>query len=197
MYLSNYYWYFPEAVPHKLCDDIVSYGKEQKAHRALVGRKNEDDFSEKEIKETLKKRNSTIAWLEEPWILREIRPYVDAANSQAKWNFDIEKTEAMQFTEYTQNQFYGWHIDSGKPYAEPELYGLIRKLSVSVSLSSEEEYDGGELEFYCGTKGQVCKEARKKGTVVVFPSFVWHRAHIVTRGTRYSLVMWMVGKPFR
>ena len=27
MNLSNYYWYFESAVPHKICDDIVRYGQ--------------------------------------------------------------------------------------------------------------------------------------------------------------------------
>jgi len=31
----------------------------------------------------------------------------------------------------------------------------------------------------------------------VFPSFVWHRVKPVTAGTRYSLVVWHLGKPFK
>ena len=38
---------------------------------------------------------------------------------------------------------------------------------------------------------------RNKGTIVVFPSFVWHRVTPVTKGTRYSLVVWNLGLPFR
>jgi len=42
-----------------------------------------------------------------------------------------------------------------------------------------------------------CTEIRPKGSIVVFPSYVFHRVTPVTRGTRYSLVCWSVGKPFR
>jgi len=44
---------------------------------------------------------------------------------------------------------------------------------------------------------RVCKEIKPKGSVVVFPSFVWHRVKPVTAGTRYSLVIWNLGWPFR
>jgi hypothetical protein len=35
-----------------------------------------------------------------------------------------------------------------------------------------------------------------KGSIVVFPSFVWHRVNPIIKGTRYSLVMWNLGRPF-
>ena len=42
-----------------------------------------------------------------------------------------------------------------------------------------------------------CKELQKKGTVVTFPSYVWHRVKPVTKGVRYSLVFWHLGYPFK
>ncbi|BCU99421.1 MAG: hypothetical protein CM15mV27_1400 [Caudoviricetes sp.] len=33
---------------------------------------------------------------------------------------------------------------------------------------------------------------KPKGSIVVFPSFVYHRVIPVTKGTRYSLVCWSV-----
>ena len=38
---------------------------------------------------------------------------------------------------------------------------------------------------------------RELGTAVLFPSFIQHRVTEITRGTRYSLVGWVNGKPFR
>ena len=40
------------------------------------------------------------------------------------------------------------------------------------------------------------RASKVKGTIVVFPSFVWHRVTPVTSGTRYSLVNWLQGRPF-
>ena len=34
---------------------------------------------------------------------------------------------------------------------------------------------------------------KTKGTIINFPSFVWHRVTPVTKGTRYSLVVWHNG----
>jgi hypothetical protein len=39
MLLSNYYWYFQSAIPKKICDEIIEYGKSQKKKQlqALTG----------------------------------------------------------------------------------------------------------------------------------------------------------------
>ena len=40
------------------------------------------------------------------------------------------------------------------------------------------------------------KHLKKKGTVISFPSHVYHRVKPVTKGTRYSLVIWHRGPKF-
>ena len=42
-----------------------------------------------------------------------------------------------------------------------------------------------------------CKEIFEKGSLVVFPSWLWHRVTPVTKGIRYSAVIWTLGKPFK
>ena len=42
-----------------------------------------------------------------------------------------------------------------------------------------------------------CTEIRPRGSIIVFPSFVWHRVKPVTSGTRYSLVVWHLGRSFK
>ena len=42
-----------------------------------------------------------------------------------------------------------------------------------------------------------CKEILPKGSIIVFPSFLWHRVKPVTKGVRYSLVVWNLGYPFK
>ena len=41
------------------------------------------------------------------------------------------------------------------------------------------------------------KQILPKGSIVVFPSFVWHRVKPITKGSRYSLVVWNLGDPFK
>ena len=117
-------------------------------------------------------------------------------------------SESCQFTKYEKGQFYDWHCDSwDKPYVtqnqQDPSNGKIRKLSVTVSLS-DKDYKGGELEFDFRNMDpdkkpniKKCTEILPKGSLVVFPSFVWHRVCPVKKGSRYSLVIWNLGCSFR
>ena len=207
MNLECYYWYFQSAIPRKICDDIIEYGKSQQEQIALTGDYDPNTVGEKDIKDVSKKRKSNVVWMDDAWIYKEIHPYVHAANENARWNFQWDFSESCQFTKYGKEQFYDWHCDSWtKPYDKPDdpnSNGKVRKLSVTVSLSDETEYEGGDFEFDFrsaddgSNQPQICKEIKPKGSVVVFPSFVWHRVKPVISGTRYSLVMWNLGQPWK
>jgi PKHD-type hydroxylase len=84
--------------------------------------------------------------------------------------------------------FYDWHTDFAgiKP---------LRKLSVSIQLSAPGDYEGGDLELQYGTEPH--KLDRRRGAFIVFPSFMLHRVTPVTRGTRWSLVAWILGRRWR
>jgi len=197
MIFKDYYWYFKSALSHKFCDDLISYAKTKEQKEAFIG------HSQK-IKNK-KARNSNVVWLNDPWIYKEIHPYINHANQQAGWNFEWDYSETCQFTKYGKGQHYDWHCDSfNTPYKSEDINfnNKIRKLSMSVSLSDKKDYKGGELEFQFrdtkdSNKTRVCKEILSKGSIVVFPSHVWHRVKPVKKGTRYSLVMWSLGYPFK
>lgn len=208
MNLKNHYWYFTSVLSPKFCNEIIEYGKRNQEEFARTGGFREKDLSKDQIKEIKKKRNSNIVWMNDQWIYREILPYVHTANRNAGWNFNWDYSENCQFTKYGPGQYYGWHCDSwSEPYADknnPNMFGKIRKLSVTCSLSDPSEYTGGELEFNFNdpekTKKQnirKCIEILPKGSICVFPSFVWHRVCPVKKGTRYSLVIWNLGESFK
>ena len=46
MNLKWYYWYFKSAIPEKICDDIVRYGKEQDKQMATTGSTNKKELTE-------------------------------------------------------------------------------------------------------------------------------------------------------
>jgi len=209
MQLDNYYYYFKNALSNRFCDEVIKYGNSLKEKIAITGNFDENkDLTKKELKDLKKQRNSNVSWINEPWVYREIYPYIHEANKQANWNFQWDASEDCQFTKYKLNQFYDWHCDSHKkPYDNLDnlrTHGKIRKLSVTCSLSDEKDYIGGELEFdFRNGEGikkvsniVTCKEILPRGSIVVFPSFIWHRVKPVTKGTRYSLVIWNLGKPF-
>ena len=218
MNISNYYWYFSGVLPPKFCDEVIQYANAQKETMAITGGYgrerdiNKKPLNKEGVKDIKRKRNSDLVWLNDPWIYKEIHPYVHEANRAAGWNFEWDRSESCQFTKYKLNQYYDWHCDSWhKPYDRkdpnnPE-HGKIRKLSMTCQLTDGSEYKGGELEFDFRnydphmrdeSKHRIqCKEILPKGSIIVFPSFVWHRVKPVTAGTRYSLVVWHLGKPFR
>ena len=210
MNISNHYWYFKSAIPPKICDDIIKHGLSQAETMARTGDYGDKELSKDQIKDMKRKRNSDLVWLNDTWIYKEIHPYLIEANKNAGWNFQWDRSEACQFTKYKLNQYYDWHCDSwDKPYDKPNTpeHGKIRKLSMTCQLTDGSEYKGGELEFDFRnydphmrdeSKHLVkVKEILPKGSIVVFPSHVWHRVKPVTSGTRYSLVVWSIGDPFK
>jgi len=221
MNLKNYYYYFRSALTPRMCDDIVAYGKQHQAEMAVTGgvsKKVETGgkLTNKEIKNIQKKRDSDIVWMNDKWIYDAVHPYIHEANKLAGWNFEWDWSESCQFTKYGVGQYYGWHCDSWEePYQRkqnedgtyPIDHGKIRKLSVTISLTEPDEYVGGNLEFDFRnqidwerdkkSKIKECIEIRPRGSIIVFPSFVWHRVAPVTKGVRNSLVVWNLGYPFK
>ena len=209
MNLENYYWAFESAIPPRLCDHIIEHGLSKSEVMARTGAFSDNKkLSKDDIKDLKRKRDSNITWLDDPWIYRELHPYIDRANKNAGWNFQWDFSEQCQFTKYKLNQYYDWHCDSwNKPYEKGNNIGKIRKLSMTLQLTDGSEYEGGELEFDFrhyepprrdeSVHLRQAKEILPKGSMIVFPSFVWHRVKPVTKGVRYSLVMWNLGYPFK
>ena len=78
------------------------------------------------------------------------------------------------------------------------MLGTVRKISVSVILN--DDYEGGDLEFLViNAKGEleICKITPAVGSAIIFPSYIMHRVTPVTKGTRYSVVAWYGGPPFK
>jgi len=78
----------------------------------------------------------------------------------------------------------------------------VRKLTVSIQLSDENAYEGGELELSYGLNYKtgmhyITEMPRQQGTITCFPSFLVHRVKPLTRGIRHSLVIWVSGPRFK
>jgi PKHD-type hydroxylase len=69
----------------------------------------------------------------------------------------------------------------------------VRKISMTLLLSPEDQFEGGDLELMAPGK----KAKLKQGHAIIFASFLNHKVNLVTRGVRQSLVMWFGGKSFR
>ena len=83
------------------------------------------------------------------------------------------------------------------------LWGKVRKISMTVNLSDPNKYEGGNLKLDLGPdfkddeRYKVFDDIRPQGSVIFFPSFTNHCVTPVTSGTRYSLVLWCLGKPWQ
>jgi len=196
MNLLYSYWFFEKALTEEQCDNLL---KLKQKNQLETGTIDENVISKN-------KRKSNVFFTSEPFIYEYVKPWVVTANENAGWNFQFDWGEPAQFTEYKKDGHYGWHMDSfKKPWNRkdyPNFDGKIRKLSVTVTLSEPKEYEGGDLEFAFlepDKQNEIVTEKgfRKKGSIIVFPSFVWHRVTPVTKGTRNSLVVWWLGHLFK
>jgi PKHD-type hydroxylase len=169
------------------CDAIISLGL-QKLEQAKIA------SGEVENKTRSSKVNFLFPSEETKWIFERIKEVTDNVNDRL-FNFDLVYFPNMQFTSYSVGDYYDWHMDlipGGKN--QP----FTRKLSLSVVLSDPLEYEGGELEVnrYADDSCEIALKP-KQGTVVFFPSFIQHRVTKVTKGSRYSLVIWVEGDRFK
>ncbi len=102
------------------------------------------------------------------------------------FNMFVDKPSILRY-KAEEKGHYDWHFDYGNAFSN-------RKISFSIQLSDPSEYDGGHLEI-AGVKHE--ETMRKKGTLILFPSYVRHRVTPITRGTRYCIVGWVHGPHFR
>jgi len=72
-----------------------------------------------------------------------------------------------------------------------------RKLSAVIQLSDPSQYEGGNLRFFECSAYPDEQEIRHQGTVIFFPSFIYHQADPVLSGTRHSLAAWFEGPKWR
>jgi PKHD-type hydroxylase len=163
---------FPDGLPAEYCDRLIARAQELPANDGTLG------IAAKGLPDV---RRSKVRWLDvagqDFTIANDIMFLVRIANRQS-FGFDIVGPDAAQFTEYhaSEGGKYDWHQDISWESTAPY-------------------YEGGDFEFFrIPSPGA---EMRKRGAVLVFPSFLQHRVTPVTAGVRQSLVSWIEGPKFR
>ena len=188
MILGYYYWAWNKAIDEKICDEIVNRHKH--FEKATTIKESENKGA----------RKNKVTFTNDEELYNLLRPYVNSANEQAGWNFDIEGAEGIQISKYDKDDLYNWHIDGGSDIHH-QKNNYVRKLSLVMTLTDRKEYEGGEFEIDLGphasNRNLVVDELNTKGGLVVMPSFLYHRVKPITKGTRHSLVMWTSGRPFK
>jgi len=171
------------------CKMIIEAGRSEPKQDAYVGNKQGVTGG---VLDT-QTRTSHISWI--PFkkmadMYKDIEHIMRTTNGN-HFGFDgMQITEMAQYTEYPEGGFYEWHVDNDVNCAhEPP----VRKISMTLLLSPENEFEGGDLELMA--EGKIAK--LKQGHAIFFASFIRHRVKPVTRGRRQSLVMWFGGSPFK
>ena len=169
-------------VPISFCDEVIKQGENKEISKAKIQEGNKAN------------RSSDVSWLDEEKLGTSLTNLVIIANKESGWNYSLKEFEPLQYKIYKKDDFYDWHIDS---HNNPYDNGMVRKLSFTLCLN--EDYEGGSFSF-CSPH-PISKKTKietldkpKKGTMIVFPSYTWHKVDKVTSGVRKTLVGWVVGK---
>tara|TARA_R110001592_G_scaffold224213_1_gene479786 strand:+ start:2600 stop:3160 length:561 start_codon:yes stop_codon:yes gene_type:complete len=185
----KYQWvYYTNNIDNNLIDAIVKFGLDSDLTKGQIRRVNKPI-----VKKNI--RTSEVSFIEDNNVINTLYSLVQKANNNA-FGFDLSGLETPQFALYSSKVkgHYDWHTDT--QWINDVMFH--RKLTIVVQLSDPHDYEGGvfEIEESGATKKQLF-EMKKKGSVIIFPSFLKHRVTPVTKGKRLSLTGWAIGSKFR
>jgi PKHD-type hydroxylase len=183
----EYYAFMENAFNEYECDKIVELGNSIELKEATLTENSEIN---------LDRRKNKVAWIsplnvgaDHYWIWEKITEMVHHVNNKY-WQYNIEYMESLQYTIYNSvDDFYVKHTDLG---VNPLTY---RKISFSLQLTDEDDYEGGDLLFYFSENPS--KAIRTRGCITFFPSYVLHEVTPIISGKRESLVGWICGPKFK
>lgn len=167
------------------CDSIIEQGLQLPTVESFLGTNEVDNSIRRNLVGFFENHRT-----DHHWIYQKLAKAVNDFNDQF-WKFDLNFIETLQFTRYDRpNDFYTDHIDTSFGRTEQ------RKLSVSVQLSNPDTYTGSDL-LFLKVGDSYYDPIRQRGSIIMFPSFMFHQVTPITSGVRYSLVSWIIGPPFK
>lgn len=193
-------WAVCEAFTEEECEWIIQTIKKEKPTWAETGRPGGD------LNKIFEHRRSKVFWItpNHPQLFYIHKRYWEIVTSINNdfYKAHITDLPPIQFTQYS-DQYQGeykMHMDLN--WLETHVHAANpnhqRKISAIVQLSNPNSYEGGTFEFGPEVPEKPSQEiVRKRGMMTVFPSFLHHAVHPVTKGIRYSLVGWFEGPPWR
>ena len=221
MILRNYLCEIPNFFTAEEVQKIHKYANTLPIDEGRVGDNRNDvdaDDSDFNINDSI--RRSTVKWFKNDSSLEfdmmgKIHEGLRQAKEVCGWEHQYDYIENLQYTIYresteTKGDFYTWHTDAGDTLYDN---GMHRKLSFTIQLTDPDEYEGGHFQWL-EPQGEFNRldsslqvdlhnavrtvpfSSKSKGSMIVFPSFLYHQVTPVLRGTRISLVGWCVGNPY-
>ena len=170
-------------IDDKIISDIEEYISHQELEKAKVLHMNR--------KSADKARSSMIHWMNNEAYKDFLMPIYDIISRNIRmindgmWRYNYGGYGVFQYSEYTEGDHFNWHID------QIAVKGESRKISFSLGISDESEYEGGDLGFKAAEEEDYYKIGR--GDIIAFPSWMLHKVTPVTKGKRRVLVGWGEG----
>jgi hypothetical protein len=128
------------------------------------------------------------------WINQAVFKQVQTLN-ESSWGFELFKPEDSRVLNYAPGGHYVWHSDVlPSSHANQYCPNSNRMLTAIINLSDESEYSMGDLLVEDPVSGPRSPGFHGRGTMIVFPSHLEHRATAITAGFRRVLVTWIRGK---
>lgn len=167
------------------CNRAIALTSGLYGHKAAVGTKTGGDYAPevREVEEfDIPLRSDT------KWLYEKLGTAVSVANKEY-YKFDIvgivHSLKLLRYVPGEVNGHYTWHADVGSGNS------AARKISIVAMLSNPNEYEGGILEI--DNHGVKLEASKEQGSLHMFPSYMSHRVTPVTKGERWTLVVWVHG----
>ena len=184
------------------CDELIQKFDESKPQKSGVAGTYEGSELNENVRKVQEVRLKNDVVLSDGFKLTKHIIMACEMSNLINFKFQLEKPyqlEDIVLLRYENTDKYDWHLDIGKNETS------VRKISAIIQLSDEQDYEGGDLKFNLrgldSSNGDTVMspppEFKQQGSLVIFPSFLWHKVEPITSGKRYSLVMWTLGEQWK
>ena len=183
--LEDYIQVFDNTLPIDLCNEILEeYKNSSDWSDALVGT-GEVNKNYRNCNQIMISDQGIIGKNEQKRRDIDLKIHENLGETVKKYkemyeHFTIDIDTGYQLLRYNEGEYYRQHVDSFKQ----------QQRSVSCSIHLNDDYEGGEFAFF---DREIIIRAGS-GSAIMFPSnFMYpHEIMPVTKGTRYSIITWLV-----
>ena len=181
----------------KRCDELIDMFSKSEQYKATVAgtyKGSGSDVVNENVRKVQEVRFSEDIVLSDGFNLNKNLTMACEMANTLFFNFDTSnQLSNIRMLRYEDTGKYDWHLDIGNEETS------VRKITAIVQLSDENDYEGGNFEFSMTdeTGKDTAVGSRKKGSLILFPSYLGHRVSPLTSGVRYSILTWMLGNAFK
>jgi len=181
----------------KRCDELMDMFSKSEQYKATVAgtyKGSGSDVVNENVRKVQEVRFSEDIVLSDGFNLNKNLTMACEMANTLFFNFDTSnQLSNIRMLRYEDTGKYDWHLDIGNEETS------VRKITAIVQLSNESDYEGGNFEFSMTdeTGKDTAVGSRKKGSLILFPSYLGHRVSPLTSGVRYSILTWMLGNAFK